>query len=200
MHTVLQLLKWLLRAWPVIVMLIVICVHCMLIFYFSLCSSEVNKVASLLTQLVGGGFILYSIDSNIRTFNEKNIVAIFKDYLREFPLIKRPVIAHAKVSPIKLKGANGTTTVTENPKSIDEKLEYLQRQINNLYSKVEYNLNEITAKIDSHINETKSQINDTKLDVKNIESKIKEASIGGIKSQLFGVLLMVYGAFCGYFA
>lgn len=45
-----------------------------------------------------------------------------------------------------------------------------------------------------------AQIQDAKSVLQNLEFKMDEVSTGGIKIQLFGVLLMVYGAIAGYVA
>jgi hypothetical protein len=45
-----------------------------------------------------------------------------------------------------------------------------------------------------------AKIQDANSALRNLESKMDEVSTGGIKVQLFGVLLMVYGAIAGYVA
>ena len=192
MKNTIEFIIWLINGlWPLLVILIC---HPIASYFLT------YKLISLIAQILGGVLVLYSIDSNIQTFNEKNIVAIFKDWLRTNPRNKRSVIVQPQIGSITLTGCRPKLIVGRNPRSIDEKFEFLQEQINELTSEVEYQFKELKIKADRHVKETKGQINDIKSDLDGIELKIKEASIGGIKIQVFGVLLMVYGAFCGYIA
>jgi hypothetical protein len=55
-------------------------------------------------------------------------------------------------------------------------------------------------RIESKSKELNSQIEEVKASFGSLESKLDEVSTGGIKIQLFGVMLMVYGAIAGFFA
>ncbi len=200
MYIILQLLKWLLRAWPVIVMLAVIFVHFLLIYYFSLNSKEINKLASLLSQLVGGGFVLYSIDSNIGIFDGKSLFATFSSYLRECPLFKRSVTHQIQPGSITYAGGKVKATVSRNPKSVEEKLEYLQEQINEVKRDLLEESKVLNDKIDRESNKLNYKIQEANLALQKTDSKIKEVAIGGIKIQIFGILLMFYGAVSGFLA
>lgn len=80
MSTLLRLIQWFGRAWPVIVIVLVICGHFLLLDYFSQSDEFINKTASLLAQLAGGFLILYSIDSNIGIMNEKSLLTMLKNF------------------------------------------------------------------------------------------------------------------------
>ena len=45
-----------------------------------------------------------------------------------------------------------------------------------------------------------AKINETKKALGQIETKLEEVSIGGLRIQLFGVLLIIYGAFTSFLA
>jgi hypothetical protein len=83
-------------------------------------------------QLVGGLLILYSIDSNIGVIKQKSLLSILTSYFKEFPLIKRSVVIDAQCAVIAVSGGKAKITVGRNPQSVDEKIEYLQEQINEL--------------------------------------------------------------------
>jgi hypothetical protein len=200
MRIVLRLFKWSWRAWPALLLIALICIHLLLIYYFRLNASTTNKTISLTSQLVGGLLILYSIDSNIEIIKKKNLRAVFINYLKEFPLIKRfPVVINGLGAAIAV-GSEGKFTVGRNPQTIDEKLEYLQEQINEVKQDLEQGLRELNEKIERMSKEMNAQIQETKTKQQNLESKTEEVFIGGIKVQLFGVLLMIYGASSGYLA
>ncbi len=200
MHTVLRLFRWSCRAWPALILITLICIHLLLIYYFCLNVSITNKTISLISQLGGGLLILYSIDSNIGIIKEKHLFAVFINYLKEFPLVKRSYVINAQGGVIAMSGGKAKLTVGRNPQSIDEKLEYLQEQINEVKRDIEQESRDLNEKIERKSKEMKVQIQKAKTALQNIESKIEEVSIGGIKVQLFGVLLMIYGAISGYVA
>jgi hypothetical protein len=200
MRIALRLFKWSWRAWPALILIALIYIHLLLIYYFCLNVSTTNKTISLISQLVGGLLILYSIDSNIGIIKEKNLFAVFINYLKEFPLIKRsPVVINGRGAAMAV-GGKAKFTVGRNPQTINEKLEYLQEQINEVKRNLEQESRELNEKIERKSKEMNAQIQKTKTALHNIESKIEEVSIGGIKAQLFGVLLMIYGAISGYVA
>ena len=79
-------------------------------------------------------------------------------------------------------------------------LTYLQEQINEVKRDLEQESKELNEKIDRQSKEMNAQIQDAKAALHSLESKMDEVSTGGLKVQLFGVLLMVYGAIAGYAA
>lgn len=106
MKILLRLLKWSWRSWPVIIIVILFIAHLSLVDYFCSNVSEVHKIIALITQLIGGLLILYSIDSNIGIIKDKNLLALLTGYLREFPLIKRPVVIQAQGVTMGLSSLN----------------------------------------------------------------------------------------------
>lgn len=200
MHTIRRLLSWSWRAWPVWVLLAVITIHLMLIYYFCMNATATNKAISLFAQLIGGLLILYSIDSNIGIIKEKSLLAIFANYLREFPLIKRSIVIELQVASMSMSAGKVKLTVGRNPKSIEEKIEYLQEQINEVKRDVEQESKELNEKIDRQSTGMNTKIQEAQSALQKVESKMGEVSIGGTMVQLFGILLMIYGAMAGYLA
>lgn len=197
MRSLIRILKWFGRAWPIIVIILVVCGHFQLLNYLPQDFECINKTASLAAQLVGGLLILYSIDSNIGIINQKSLLSMLASYFKEFPLIKRTVAI--ELQGVAMNVSQGKFIVSRNPQSIDEKIDYLQEQINQLKLDIEQESKGLNMKIESISEEINVQIQDARSALRNFETKMTEASTGGVKVQLFGVLLMVYGAIAGYF-
>lgn len=200
MSSFLRLIKWFWKAWPVIVFVPLICIHFVLLDNFPKDIVAINKFISLLTQLIGGLLILYSIDSNIGIIKQKSLIALLTTYLKEFPLFNKPIILEVQGISQATSICKARITVGRNPQSIEEKIQYLQDQINEIRCCLEQDIKDINEKIDRKSKEMGVQIQETKSALRNLESKIDEVSAGGIKIQLFGVLLMVYGAITNYVA
>lgn len=160
----------------------------------------INKRVSFFLQIIGGLLILFSIDSNIGIIKEKTLFSIFANYLREFPLIKRSVVIKLQGTANVTIGTEAKITVVRNPKNIEEKIEYLQEQINVVKRDLEQTQKELNEKINRQSKEIIIQNQEVKSVLRNFESKMDKVSVGGIKAQLFGVLLMLYGAIAGYMA
>jgi hypothetical protein len=200
MSTILRLIKWSWRAWPVIILLILLFFHLSLIHYFCLNAGTTNKSIALISQITGGLLVLYSIDSNIGVLKGKSLFEMFTNYLREFPLTRRSVVIEAQAGSYGISGAKARPKVARKPKSIEEQLEYLQEQINEVRRDFEQETKELNQKIDAYSKEMNTKIETTQTVLRTIESKMDEVSIGGIKVQLFGVLLLIYGSISDYVA
>lgn len=200
MYTARQLLIWSCRAWPSLIIFVLLCLHLLLIYYFCLNASITNKTIALLLQIVGGLAILYSIDSNMGIIKKKNLLSVFANFLSEFPLLRKTIVIGTVGYSEGASTAKGKGSVGRNPKSIEEKIEYLQEQINWVKRDLEQETKEINEKIDRESSEMKIQIQETKSALQNIGAKMDEISVGSLDVQLFGIFLMIYGAISGYVA
>lgn len=198
MNLLLRLLRWFWRAWPLLVICFISYGHFELVNYFPENAQYLHKVASLVAQLTGGLLILYSIDSNIGIINKKSLLSMMTNYFKEFPVIKRSVVIELRGLEIKLSGGTGKVIIGRNPQTIDEKIRYLQEQIDQIKLDFEQESKEMNKKIERQSEEMNAQIQNARLATENIESQMAEVSIRGVKVQLFGVLLMGFGALAGY--
>ena len=190
-------LKRLLKAWPALVLLSIIGGHWFLIYCYPQNKETIDKIISLALQLLGGLLILYSIDSNIGIIKNKNLFSIFINYLKEFSLSKNNQVIEAAFHINSNSFFEAKVTTTQNPQNIEKHLEYLQKQIHELKRDLDHESKDLRTKIDGQSNKLNSLINETKSDISTIESKMVEISIGGLKTQLFGVSLIFYGTILG---
>lgn len=192
--------KRLWRAWPIIMLAALICIHLVIIYYFCSNASVINKTISLISQIIGGLLILYSIDSNIGILREETLISIFFKYLKDFLLKNKSVTV--KVTGVESKGVVGNVNprIIHTPEDIEEKLQYLQKKISDVEKDFKIELGNLNKKIEHQSKMFGVKNKESKTALQDIELKIYEVSIGGIKVQLFGVMLMVYGAISGYIA
>lgn len=200
MDTLLRLTIWFWKAWPIIIVTFLICLHLQLLNCYPQDNNFIHKTISLVTQLFGGLLILYSLNSNIGVVNQKTLLALLKAYFRDFPLFKKSVTEGAQVLESSEPTDKQEATVVRNPKYIEEKIEYLQNQINELKQDAQGRIEELNARIEQQSKEIGIKTQKIDSTILNLESKIKEISIGSLKSQLLGVLLMLYSAISGYIA
>lgn len=192
-------IKWIFKAWPILVPLIFICFHVFVGFYFCLDLKQANKLISLILQVIGGLLVLYSIDSNLGLFGHLSLGALAIKWVKSFPLKGKPITLDSEpvstasfVHPLKLR--------TSGPgKTTEDHLAYLQKQID--WLKEDYKedlllLKQKNATLESDLRQELSGLRST---IGIVDHKITKVSVGGIKWQIFGLLLMVYGAVVSYF-
>lgn len=192
-------IKWIFKAWPILIPLIFICFHVFVGFYFCLDLKQTNKLISLILQVIGGLLVLYSIDSNLGLFGHVSLGALAIKWIKSFPLKGNPttldfepVNTSSFVHPIKLRtGGPGKTT--------EDHLAYLQKQIN--WLKEDHKEDLLLLKQKNEILESylRQQLLALRSTIGVVDQKITEASVGGIEWQIFGLLLMIYGAVVSYF-
>lgn len=200
MSTAVRLFIWLWRAWPIFALLGILLVHLAFIHIFSWNAAGTNKTIALISQLTGGLLVLYSINSNIGIIKGQSVFGMFINYLREFPLIHRTIVLEAQGIASLARVGKPSLTVSRNPKTLEEQLDYLQQQISDVRRDLIQEAAELNQKIDDYSREQKSRLGEVQASLKTVESKIDEVSVGGISIQLFGILLLTYGSVADYLA
>jgi hypothetical protein len=187
-------LTWAWRMWPLIVIFIILVVHYLLWLFFPEKIDFINKAISLFSQWFGVGYILYSIDSNIGIFNNQNLASLLKKYLKEWPTNGGHTI-NILPGSIVMSGSSVSARITShrNPETVEEKVAFLQEQINELKADHRNDLIEVNKKIDSSYSELKGKYEGLRSSFDGHQAKITEIVIGGWKEQVFGALLIIYG-------
>jgi len=200
MNKLRQVFVWFLRAWPVIILVLLICAHIALINRYLNSWSLINKTISLITQITGGLIILYSIDSNIGIIKKLNLFEICTNYLKEFPSFRKNVTFETHGSNHVTMSPNAKLSFNRSPKSLEEKIDYLQKQITEVKQEIADQTKSLNERINKESSELKKLIENTKIELGQVKKQIEDVSIGGIKIQFFGVLLIIYGSITGYIA
>ena len=198
------LIRWFFRAWPFIVCFLLIIIHqytaklpC---FFEAICwsNSTINKYLSFALNVTGGILVIYSIDSNLGLFKKGNLIILFNNWIKSFPLIKRdPLIINAESGSYTMTGHPVRIQIHKPPETIDELYKYTQEQIAFLCQDLKEerrNRDEVINKLSEKWSSKHLTISDS---VTEINEQLKAIAIGGIKLQIFGVLLVVYGSYIG---
>lgn len=200
MRTLQQTINWLFKAWSVLLFLVLVGIHVLLIEYLKFDPTITNKTISLLLQITGGLLVLYSIDSNLGVINGNRLYSLFTGWLKEFPILKRNFVIQIQGASHSHSTGAARLTVKSNPQTIEEKLAYLQTQIDEIKEDIGEQERELNNKITDLETLTVKEFQNSKSELHRLESKIEDVSVGGIQMQLFGVLLMIYGSITGYLA
>jgi hypothetical protein len=193
-----RLIKWLWRAWPIFITLAIIGIHLLLLTYYPQNKGDIHKIFVFLTQIVGGGLIIYTIDSNIGVFKQKSLCTLLSNYFSEFPLNNRSITSVISCSEGSADSCGLIAKIIQNPQGIDEKIRYLQDQINEIKGDLKKVDKELNEKIAHQSKEMDVQIQEARSALQSLESKMDKVSSGSVTDQLFGVMLMVYSAIVSY--
>jgi len=194
------LIKWFFKMWPVLLPAAFASLHYIVGTNTSTDLSHVNKAISLLLQLVGGILILYSIDSNLGIMNDTSLISLFLSYIKSFPLIDRSVTLKIDPAAMQITGHPAKLRAGGPTNTIDEKIDYLQKQITWLKEDLNDEVKNLKGMVHSVEKRAKTSISEIRGSIGSIDRKVKELSAGGIKTQIFGVLLMIHGSVSSYYA
>lgn len=199
---------WLYKAWPFLAFVPICLLHfslhqapCLALWLPCPSNSEINKLVSLIFQILGGLLILYSIDSNLGHFKENGLFKIFSSWFKSCPIIK------GKNQEIHATGIASITTIgsvnvrgSKVPLTVEEKLAHLQQQIEWIKEDTKKDKHELVAKIDNVSNKVDTNYRQTEQNFTVLNSKLESVTVGGLKLQVFGFNLLVYSAFLSYVA
>lgn len=200
MARLILLIKWIGGMWPVLVPCAFAAVHYVLASNAGVDWSAENQLIALVLQIVGGILVLYSIDSNLGIINNTSLLHMFFGYMKRFPLIKRSYTLSADSAKFEFMGYPAKFRVGGPHNTIEEKVEYLQRQIDWLKEDLGEEVKRLNSMFAAAEAQTSEQVAALRKSVGSVERKVTELSAGGIQTQIFGVLLMIYGAVTGYYA
>ena len=164
-------------------------------------NSQINKTIAFIMQLSGGLLILVSIDSNIELFKNNSLLGMVKSWYKKRPWKKQE----------KPKGVEGSLSITlpglqvnargyQQPNTIEGKLELLQTKIDWINEDIKKNQKVTNEKL-QHLESAVSQNNNTQSQqISNLKNDLVQSSVGGVKFQVFGVLLVFYSSVLSFFS
>jgi hypothetical protein len=164
-------------------------------------NSQVNKLISFLMQLSGGLLILISIDSNIELFKSNSLVGMAKSWYEKRPWKKseEPKNVEASIS-ITLPSIQLNARGHQVPTTTEGKLELLQTKIDWINEDIKKNQKITGEKLQSLESSVSQNSNNQSQQIKTLQNDLVQSSVGGVKFQVFGVLLVFYSSVLSFFA
>jgi hypothetical protein len=196
-----QLAIWLWKAWPIWLMFPLLGVHFLVLSRLPELEDLVlaNKIAATATQIIGGGFVLYSVDSNLGLFRSESLVKTVGSWFKSCPLFRRTVSAKIECANASSAHFGSAAAISQPSTTIVERLAEVERQIVCLRTEIAANDQAIRRRVDK-VNESLSiSIASNQDALHRLAEKVVEATVGGFKQQAFGVMLVIYGAVTSVF-
>ena len=160
----------------------------------------VHKILSATFQTLGGVIIVYSINDNMGMFRNQNIIQIITDWFKSFPLLRRSVVVGVVgVGGLAIAGS-AEAHVSRRCNTLEERVEELERQLGYCRELIYRKEGEILTKIAVVKTDFNKQLTTHSDHLNLLSQKLESSIVGGFKSQIFGVILAIYGAAISIFA
>jgi hypothetical protein len=161
-------------------------------------NQTINKYLSFGLNISGGLLVIYSIDSNLGLFKKGNLLTLLNKWLKSFPMIKgEPLVITAQPCNITYTAHPARIELTKPPESIEELYRYTQEQISLLRKDLKSERRNRDEALNKITNEWSSKHTVLNKSISEINEQLKSVAIGGVKLQVFGVLLVTYGSYVG---
>lgn len=200
METLKRTIVWALQPWPLWLMCFIAILHYQIYLFFPETLSSTNKLIALICQLAGGALVLISIDSNLGVLKRSNLLKFFVSYIKKFPPINPPQTGIIEGKIKSTVYASGELTTAKTPTTLEDKLSYLQEQIDELKEKHQKSILSLRQEYEKKLSDISFQIHKTERSINLLRADFENISVGGISLQIFGILLLLYGAITGYFS
>ena len=200
MKKLLLVIKWLLKSWPVLLPAAFGIIHYYISVSYAIETSHSNKIISFFFKIIGGILVLLSIDSNLGIIRNNSLLSLFFTYIKSCPLIKRSYVLNAESASLQVIVGNPKLRVSNSTNTLEGKLIYLQQQIDWLKEDLKDEAKHLKDIISGVQKQTDTKISEIQGSIGNVDKKFSELSLGSIKIQIFGVLLMVHGAISSFYA
>lgn len=197
MNQIKKLINWLLKAWPFIIVFCISLIHHKVL---TLClpdtAEKTNQVISAFMQIVGGLIVLSTINSNLGLFGKDSLLSKPLNWLKSFPLFRESKVvtgsAHITLPGLTCSAEGHSNRVCN---TIEEKLEEAQRQIDEIRKILYRKESELLSKINEVEKKLLDPIYKNQNDINTLNGLLAKTTIGSLNTQVFGVLLVIYGAF-----
>jgi hypothetical protein len=182
------------QAWPVWAALLLIGVNAVLYCVFRYEKDSVHRVAGIILQIVGGAFVLFSLNKNIGVFNQGTLGQRAARWWSSRPFRKRPDISLQVQDAIHIQ-TSGSAVLLSHRKigSIEERVKELEKRIKELRKDMKDGEETLRRIIESAKQELKSELLEKGRSIAEMKSLLKTTVVGSVNAQFFGILLVFYG-------
>ena len=158
-----------------------------------------NKIIGALLQLIGALSILAGINQNLGTFRNHGLPTLVLKWFHAFPLFKKPTIISSSAS------IQGRTTITaalrakKKCMTLEQEIEEIKRDIEDCRNLILEKDRLQNQRLESLRMEVHSSVSGVQVKLDKLSLQVEETTVGGLDLQIFGVILLGYGAILSVF-
>lgn len=197
-----RLPSWIFEMWPVLVPSLLVGIHVFAVQRLCLSPDTINWVNRWVAaglQILGVGFILYSVDANLREFRLASLKDRFGAYIQRFPLLVLPYTLSVGSSHNASYSIAGPLRPQFPTNTIEGRLKQLESDVTWLETKIATQEQDLRGRILKASESLGQRIDAVASSTQAIADSIKKQTRDGVPSQIFGALLVVHSALAGVF-
>ena len=146
-------------------------------------------------QIAGGLIVLVSINTNLGIFRDQTLFAVVIGGIRAC-LLEHPVTVALGGARSRVSSGTVTASSTRSATTLDERIAEVERQIEQDRLVCDTQFAAIRQLIETGLS---TSIASSQSALNQVSANLEAATVGGFKWQIFGVLLVIYGALVGFF-
>ena len=190
-----RLYIWSREPWPLHIFPALVIIHLLFRQLAPESHTKINGYFSACFQIAGGLIVLHSINSNMRLFSKSNIIKEVYAWIKSFPLRSRNLTISVSDSMVATSGLSANVVTVPNISNIEEKVEYLLKEIKRIDSKIEDTKNNFQQELQLLIKKRKKKQSKMQNRIHEIEMNLKSTIVGSVKLEILGIFTLSYGIF-----
>ncbi|MBD5803070.1 hypothetical protein AZOA_25050 [Azoarcus sp. Aa7] len=198
----LRLPAWIKESWPITAPALLAMIHFVVVFRIGLSAEDVvwfNKWSSAILQVVGGGLVLLSIDSNIRLFDRDSLKARVRAYFQRLPFCCWRHTLTPESAHLSLSGGTPTVRFRSCDNTLEGRVKQLEADLTFLQQELTQTASVLRMEMQKASENFILKLEDVKTTTSRMELGLKQMTGSGVGQQVFGVFLVFHGAVAGIF-
>lgn len=185
--------KWLGQAWPLWTILLLVVTNTFLFHKLHYDRSSVHRTAGALLQIVGGSFVLFSLNKNMGVFNQGTLRERVSRWWRSRPFRNRAGIAIHTLEPGHFEVKGSDVRLIHQKIGIEERLQELEKRVEELYKEMKSGEDSLRQATGTVGEELRSALSEERIKITKIETLLETTAVGSVNFQFFGILVVCYG-------
>lgn len=198
-----QVPEWIRDGYPVFLPAAMIAVHLIVACLMGLGDELklVDRWVAAALQIFGVFWIVKSIDSNLRLFELRPMRLRIKEYLSRCPLRRYDVSVALSPANLRISASamSGRLTVDRSGLPLDERVAFLEGQMNALYERIDNEQQRTDGKLTDLKNTIDLKIAEVSERTKVLTESIKKQTDDGVGDQIMGVIWVCHAAVAGLY-
>ncbi len=188
-----QTIKWSMEPWPLHLFPILVTTHLTLIKLIPSQKLKIDSFCSVSFQIIGGFIVLWVLNSNMGIISKNSFFKAIDGYMRRFPLFLKSKSVTLSVDSCVSVGCIAEARVIPRFKYIEEKVDFLFKEVEIIEDKINTSKNELKNEIKTTELKLNEKLNQIRIELNEINIKIQNTIVGGAKLEALGVITIAYG-------
>ena len=183
--------------WPFWVVLGIGMLHCVAVSIAPGWEKRIHSWLGFTLQVLGGILILYNVDQNLGLFGKQRLLDMPRSLIVNWP--RKAVVSGTLSGAARVSGVSATGTLQSSNAnaSQDDRISALEAETQALRTLILAVKSDMAEHLNSVREDHQRGISSVEGQVKDVSAKLESTAVGGLRLQLLGILLAIYGGGVG---